>query len=131
LTAYSHPQRSVSLSSTQAEYQALASAAQEIMFFRHLLKELGFESTVATPLLCDNQGALYLAVSTKNHPKVKHISIKFHYIRQLIKSQDVNLLYVQTKEQIADIFTKPLSFTLFVKFRRSLGLHAWGGDRLK
>ena len=122
ITAYSHVQRSISLSSTQAEYQALTSAVQEIIYFRQLLGELGYEQNLPTPLLCDNQGALYLSVSTKNHIKIKHIALRYHYIRDTIKDKLVNLLYVSTKEQLADVMTKPLGRDLFEKFRKLLGV---------
>jgi hypothetical protein len=122
ITAYSHVQRSISLSSTQAEYQALTSAIQEIIYFRQLLGEIGYEQNLPTPLLCDNQGALYLSVSTKNHIKTKHIALRYHYIRDTIKDKLVNLLYVSTKDQLADIMTKPLGKELFEKFRKLLGI---------
>jgi hypothetical protein len=105
VTAQSHQQKSVSLSATQAEYQALSSAVQDILFFRTILKEMGFSEEMPTPLMCDNQGALYLAISTKNHPKIKHIAIRYHFIRDAIHTEQVQLLYVPTQNQIADIFT--------------------------
>jgi hypothetical protein len=104
ISGYSHPQRSVSLSSTQAEYQALASAVQEIIYFRQLLSEIGLKQTIPTPLLCDNQGALYIVVSTKNHPKIKHISIKFHFIRQAVQDKIICVRFVPTQDQLADSF---------------------------
>jgi hypothetical protein len=75
-----------------------------------------------TPLLCDNQGALFLSVSTKNHLRTKHIALRYHYIRDTIKDRFVNLLYVSTKEQLADVMTKPLGRDLFEKFRKLLGV---------
>jgi hypothetical protein len=130
INAYSHPQRSVSLSSTQAEYQALSSAVQEIIFFRQLLVELGFPQSIPTPLFCDNQGALFLIVSTKNHPKVKHISIKYHFVRQALQEKLISVHYVPTQDQLADAFTKPLPNPAFTNFRKSLGIQAWGGDKI-
>ena len=127
VSSYSHPQRSVSLSLTQAEYQALASAVQEILFFRQLLGELGHEQKPPSTLHCDNQGTLYLVVSTKNHPKIKHIAIKFHFIRQAVQEKQVTVHYVPTQDQVADVFTKPLPGSSFKKFRYSIGVNVWGG----
>ena len=125
LSAQSHQQKSVSLSATQAEYQALSSVLQDILYFRTILKEIGYPQSLPTPLMCDNQGALYLAVSTKNHPKIKHIAIRYHFIRDAIHTEQVQLIYVPTKNHIADIFTKPLPPQLFLKFKKELGVHSW------
>ena len=122
LSAYSHQQRSVALSSCQAEYQALASAVQELLYFRQLLGEIGYGENIPTPLLCDNQGAMYLAITTKNDPNVKHIAIKYHFVRESVKDNIVNLLYVNTREQVADIMTKPLGRSQFEKFRTMMGV---------
>jgi histone deacetylase 1/2 len=128
ISAHSHQQRSISLSATQAEYQALSSSVQEILYFRTLLQEIGYKTNIPTPLMCDNQGALYLAVSTKNHPKIKHIAIRYHFIRDAIHKDEVKLIYVPTQNQIADMFTKPLPPNLFQKFKREIGIHAWEDD---
>ena len=125
ISAHSHPQRSVSLSSTQAEYQALTCAIQEIIYYRQLLGELGYANNLPTPLMCDNQGALYLAVSTKNHTRIKHIELRYHYIRETVKEKKVQLLYINTKDQIADIMTKPLAKDQFIKFKELMGIKHW------
>jgi hypothetical protein len=127
LTAWSRQQPSVSLSCTEAEYQAMAVAVQEVMFFRELLQQLGFKQETHTPLFVDNKGALDLAVSTKNHPKVKHISIKFHFVRDEVKSETVKLHYISTEDQIADVFTKPLGNLKFGKFKSLLHIQTRGG----
>jgi hypothetical protein len=97
ISAHSHQQKSIALSATQAEYQALSSAVQQILYFRSLLTEINYPETIPTPLLCDNQGALYLAVSTKNHPKIKHIAIRYHFIRDAIHTESAQLKYVPTR----------------------------------
>jgi hypothetical protein len=101
-----------------------------LLYFRQLLTELGFKQNLPTPLMCDNQGALFLIVSTKNHPKIKHISIKFHFVRQAVNDKAVSVHFVPTKDQLADVFTKPLSYPAFSEFRKSLGIQAWGGERI-
>jgi hypothetical protein len=125
ISAHSHQQKSIALSATQAEYQALSSAVQQILYFRSILTELNYPETIPTPLLCDNQGALYLAVSTKNHPKIKHIAIRYHFIRDAIHTESAQLIYVPTQNQIADMFTKPLPPKLFYKFKHELGVQSW------
>ena len=95
---------------------------QELLYFRQLLGEIGYGENIPTPLLCDNQGAMYLAITTKNHPNVKHIAIKYHFVRESVKDNKVNLLYVNTREQVADIMTKALGRTQFEKFRTMMGV---------
>ena len=73
ISCWSKQQTTVALSSTDAEYQALSMATQEILYYRQLLKEISFTQLKSSPLLGDNKGALDLTVSTKNHPRVKHI----------------------------------------------------------
>lgn len=102
-------------------------AVQEILFFRQLLEEFGFSQEKRTPLLLDNRGALDLAVSTKNHLRVQHIAIRFHFIREEVKNGSVSLKFVPTDDQTADIVTKPLGFPKFSVFNKSLNLQNWRG----
>ena len=99
----------------------------QVFFFRQLLEELGFSQEKQTPLMVDNRGALDLAVSTKNHPRVKHIAIRFHFIRDEVKHGSVSLKFVPTDDQTADIFTKPLGFPKFSVFKKALNLENWRG----
>jgi hypothetical protein len=127
ISAWSKQQLTVAMSSTEAEYQALALGTQEILYFRQLLQEIGYEQMEPTLLLGDNKGALDLSVSTKNHPRVKHIDIKFHFTREQAVQQTVILEYVPTKLQVADIFTKPLQKGLFNQFKKLLHVQARKG----
>ena len=126
ISAWSKKQTTTALSSTESEYQALALALQDVLHFQQTLSELGFNQ-FSMPIYCDNQSAIALAVSTKNHPRVKHIAIKYHFIRDEIEKGTVKLYYVPTDQQIADIFTKPLAATKFNQFKGKLGLQVWRG----
>lgn len=75
----------------------------------------------AIKIYCDNQSAIAVA-STDNIKRLKHIDIRYHYIKELVKSGKIYLEYIKTEEQIGDLFTKPLSRDLVVKFARSLGI---------
>ena len=77
----SKKQSIVALSSTEAEYVALCSAAQETVWLRNLLADVGFQQSTPTCVKEDNQGAMCLAKNPKNHNRTKHIDIKFHYTR--------------------------------------------------
>jgi hypothetical protein len=127
ISCWSKQQSTVAMSSTDAEYQAMSLATQEILYYRQLLREISFPQLISTPLLGDNKGALDLTVSTKNHPRVKHIDIRFHFIREQVEWKAVLLQYVSTHDQIADIFTKPLARPAFQKLKALLHVQAWGG----
>ena len=87
----------VALSSTEAEYVALAAAAQEVLFLRGLLGELGFRQDAATKLLEDNQSCISLAKNPGNHKRTKHIDIKFHFLRDLVTDGILELQYVESE----------------------------------
>ncbi len=112
----------VTLSSTEAEYVALSSAAQQIAWHRALLYDLGQEQKTATFLAEDNQGAMCLAKNPTAHRKTKHIDIKHHYVREKIADGSVKVYYVPTAEMAADIFTKALPRSNFERLRKALGL---------
>jgi hypothetical protein len=108
ITWCSRRQQTVASSTVEAEYIATAEAAREAIWLRNLLKELGFKSLTSTTLHVDNQGAMRLATNPSTHQRTKHIDIKHHLIRELIEGQVIDLRYVATEQQQADIFTKAL-----------------------
>ena len=63
-------------------------------------------------IYCDNTSAINISKNPIMHTKTKHIAIKYHFLRELVQDKEVRLEYVNTKEQIVDIFTKPLSYAL-------------------
>jgi histone deacetylase 1/2 len=77
-------QATVSRSSIEAEYKALANAAAEVMWVRKLLSELGVPHPSAGRLWCDNLGATYLSANPVFHARTKHIEIDFHFVREQV-----------------------------------------------
>ena len=75
-----------------------------------------------TPLLCDNTSAIAIAHNPVHHAKSKHISVRHHFIRDHVEKKDILLEYVQTENQLADIFTKPLCEDRFKTLCLKLGL---------
>ena len=118
----SKKQTSVALSSAEAEYMAAGTAAQEIIWLRTLLMELGFGQRQATVLLSDNQAAIAIASDDQHHARTKHIDIRHHFIREHVIKETLRMEWIAGSEQQADILTKPLGRLLFVKLRdRVLG----------
>ncbi|OAE32324.1 hypothetical protein AXG93_809s1050 [Marchantia polymorpha subsp. ruderalis] len=104
----SKKQKSVTLSSIEAEYMALSKARAETMWLRELLTDLGFELE-STTIFCDNQSAISQIENHKYHKRSKHIDIRYHFVRDLVTNNLVKLVYVPTEEMIADVMTKPLA----------------------
>ena len=118
----SKKQSVVALSSCEAEYISLCSAAQETVWLRNLLADVGFEQTQATTMREDNQGAMCLARNPKDHTRTKHIDVKFHYTRETIENNILKLVYCPTGEMVADTLTKGLPKSGFEKFRSEMGV---------
>jgi len=93
-------------SSTEAEYRALADTAQELVWLRWLLSDMGAPQSSPTPLWCDNNSAIQIAHNDVFHERTKHIEIDYHFVRQHVTRQTIQLLPISTIDQPADIFTK-------------------------
>ena len=111
-------QQTVALSTCEAEYIALANAVQEAKFLKQLCIDMRVSIGEGKAFIkIDNQGAMNLAKNPIHHQRSKHIDIRYHFIREEVKEDRVSLEYVPTKENIADIFTKPASKEKLVKFK--------------
>lgn len=122
ITWESHKQRTVALSSTEAEYLGLTDAAKEAVYLTNFLKELGFEGLTDTTLYNDNQGAGELARNPVYHARSKHIEIRQHFIREVLNNYSMKLEYLPTEEMLADILTKQLPKKKHNYCVRGLGL---------
>ncbi|RVX22875.1 Retrovirus-related Pol polyprotein from transposon RE1 [Vitis vinifera] len=98
----------VARSSTEAEYRVMALATCELIWLKHLLRELRFGKDEQMKLICDNQAALHIASNPVFHERTKHIEVDCHFIREKIASGCVATSFVNSNDQLADIFTKSL-----------------------
>lgn len=105
----SKKQATVALSTMEAEYVALAHAARENIWLRSLFTELGIPPTSPIPILCDNRGAIDFSFNTGFHGRSKHIDMRHHFIRQKVESGEASVSHCASEDNLADIFTKPLS----------------------
>ena len=115
-------QTTVADSSTEAEYVAASTAGREVIWMRALLTELGTKLDGPSPMMVDNQSAIKVLRNPEHHSKMKHIDIKMHWIRQVIKRKDIEIHFLSTKDMIADILTKPLPRVDVERHRLALGL---------
>jgi len=107
-------------STSEAEYMAAGATAQEVVWVRRCLKELGWTQDGATTIFEDNQGCLDMVLNPVAHGRTKHIDITYHFVRELVQAGEVKFQYVRSQENVADIFTKPLDRVLFQRFSRLL-----------
>jgi hypothetical protein len=110
----------VALSTAEAEYMAACAATQEAIHLRQLLADLGFEQKGATILWEDNQACKAMAENPVLHKRSKHINIKFHFVRERVEAEEIEVKYIATEKQLADIMTKALPKPRFKMLRGAL-----------
>jgi len=108
----------VALSSTEAEYIALSEASRLAVFLKNVLVELQTQQpSVPIHLFEDNQSAIHISNNPENTSRVRHLDIRYHFVRQCIEDGKIKLHYIPTQCQLADSFTKSLHRILFERFR--------------
>lgn len=103
-------QPTVVLLSTEAEYRGAAIATCEVAWLRKLLMDLGMHVEVKVSIYCDNLSSIQLARNPVFHARTKHIEVHYHFVQEQVLAGDIDLVYVGTEEQVADIFTNSLHF---------------------
>jgi hypothetical protein len=106
-------------SSSEAEYMSATSAANNVIWFREFLRELGYPQNTTT-IFEDNEACIKLSKNPQDHSRTKHIQVRFHVIRQYVQDKLIKLVYVPTKSQLADSFTKCLPGSMLRPFVRVL-----------
>ena len=120
----SKKQSCVALSSTEAEYVALGACVQTGIALRSALLQVDLEPDRPIVVGCDNEGATSLATNSSHHSRAKHIDIKYHFIRSHVSSGAFNVVHVPSRENCADLFTKPLPHDSHNRFCKMLCLVA-------
>ena len=115
-------QRTVARSSTEAEYKALADVCAEVIWILSLLRELNVSNISVPKLWCDNLGATYMCANPIFHARTKHVEIDYHFVRDRVVSGDIQVNFISTKDQLANIFTKTLPKDKLIYFIHKLGI---------
>jgi hypothetical protein len=117
----SKKQNSVALSTAEAEYIAASHCCVQLLWMRKPVRDYGYKLS-KVPLLCDNESAIHMADNPVKHSRTKHIDIRYHFLMDHQQRGDIEIAYVNTKNQLADIFTKPLDEKTFSKLRNELNI---------
>lgn len=120
----SRRQQCTALSTTEAEYIAASDASKEAIWLRRLLIQIDFLPSGPVRLLCDNESAIRLVHNPTHHQRTKHIDVRFHFIREKQANGEIDINYVTTTHQLADILTKPLAAPQFSFLRSRIGIAA-------
>lgn len=115
-------QKTVALSSTEAEFMSITAAIQESVWLKRLENEMNPDAKKTMKIFCDNKGALHVAMNNNYSNRTKHVDIKAKFIRQKIDEKEVALEYISTNEMLADVFTKALPCQKLKYFRNRFGL---------
>lgn len=115
-------QKTVALSSAEAEYMAMSLCVQEVIWARLLLNDLMMKQVGATPIMEDNQGAIALSKNVGYQARTKHIDIRHHFIREKVLSKEVEVKYIETKRQLADMLTKAIGTKRLQYLRPACGI---------
>jgi hypothetical protein len=113
-------QHCVTLSTTEAEYIALSQAVAECLFLKQVIESVGLKVEAPIRVNEDNTGAIDLASNWSTNSNIKHIDVRYHFVRELLEEGTINIEYVKSEENVADIFTKNLSEQLFTKHQKWL-----------
>jgi hypothetical protein len=119
----SNKQQCVSLSSAEAEYIALSKGIAEGCWIKSLLNEIGLQCKQIL-MLEDNQSAICVSKNPEHHKRLKHIDLRYHYIRDNVRKGVVDVTYIPSREQLGDICTKGLNKNIYLKLCTAIGLRS-------
>jgi hypothetical protein len=118
----SRRQPCISLSTTEAEFVAASETVKEAILLKLLLTEIDNNGDKPIPILCDNDSTIKLVKNNQFHQRTKHIEIRHYFVREKQEAGEIEVSYVPTQDNLADIFTKPLPNPRFSELRTRLGI---------
>ena len=123
-------QKSVTLLSTEAEYMVITKCSKEVIYLQNIITSLNTVLNLNIPInipiiMEDNTGAIKLGYNAEFYKRTKYINIKYHYIRELVENNKIRILYINTKEQLADPLTKPITGPTLALWKKKIGLEKY------
>jgi transposase InsO family protein len=110
--------KSVVTSTAEAELYASVLAIKQALYLRNILQEIGYTESIK--LLSDNQATIHWLTGSKSTPRLKHVDVSYHFVREMIANNTLSVEYITTEQQTADIMTKALPKALFEKHRDAM-----------
>nr|GFA13618.1 retrovirus-related Pol polyprotein from transposon TNT 1-94 [Tanacetum cinerariifolium] len=117
----SKKQDCTSISSAEAEYVSLSACYAQVLWMRTQLTDYGFHFD-KIPMYCDSKAAIAISCNPVQHSRTKHIDVRYHFIKEKVEKGIVELFFVRTEYQLADLFTKALPVERFKYLVRRLGM---------
>ncbi|KAI3510721.1 hypothetical protein L1887_17854 [Cichorium endivia] len=117
----SKKQNCVALSSAEAEYVAASTCCSQVLWMKTQLMDYGYRF-LQVPIYCDSKSAIVISHNPIQHSMMKHIDLRYHFIKDQILEGNIELYFIPTDEQVADVFTKALDSTKFNYFMDKLGM---------
>jgi hypothetical protein len=105
----------VALSSTEAEYYALSETIKCSLYVRQILQFINEVPKYPTKVFVDNTGAMFMANNWSTNARTKHVDVKYHFIREYVENKTVEVIFVRTDANVADLFTKNLPKNKFLQ----------------
>jgi transposase InsO family protein len=116
-------QKCVALSTMEAEFVGLTATTQEVMWLTAICKEMfPIIPSLSRKIMCDNQSAIAFAKDNVEHSQTKHIDLRLKFVRDVIQEKVFDLRYINTRENLADVFTKPLPRVSLDRFKKAVQL---------
>ena len=116
----SRKQKSIALSTCEAELIALSEATKDVVYLRKLVPGLGAPEANPTPLSTDSKSARDVSYNPEHHDRMKHVQRRHFFVRDMVESLEIEVPFVRTDDNIADFFTKPLNARKFYAMRRKI-----------
>ena len=118
-------QQTIALSTAEAEYVSATHIAKQVLWYHSLFKELSFPIAAISTIFTDNQAAISISHHPEFHARIKHIDINLHFLHNLISQGILDTVYVNTHDNLADLFTKELPWWQYEDLTYHIGQY-WG-----
>ncbi|GKE87530.1 hypothetical protein Tco_1565005 [Tanacetum coccineum] len=117
------------LSTAEAKYVSLSACCAQVLWMRTQLTDYGFHFN-KIPIYCDSKSTIAISYNPVQHSRTKHIAVRYHFIKEHMKKGTIELYFVKTDYQLADLFTKALPVDRFTYLVRRLGMHSLSPQEL-
>ncbi|KAJ9553092.1 hypothetical protein OSB04_017137 [Centaurea solstitialis] len=113
VTWRSKKQKVVALSSAEAEFRGISRGLAEVLWIRKLLREVGFPPKETSRIMCDNEAAIKISENPVQHDRTKHVEVDRHFIKEKLETKVIEIPFVRSEDQLADILTKAVNERIF------------------